>query len=113
MAQIINFLTENNLLAYEDLEKKAQNATDNFNQLSAQIKATEERMIEIANLKTHIINYSKTRDIYTAHRKAGYSKKFYEEHTADFPEGSVATQFIVCSMGIGDTPPKADLVKIP
>ena len=83
MAQTINFLTENNLLAYEDLEKKAQTATDNFNQLSAQIKTTEKRMTEIGNLKTHIINYSKTRDIYTAYRKAGYSKRFYEEHTAD------------------------------
>lgn len=40
-------------------------------------------MKEIGNLKTHIINYSKTRDIYTAYRKAGYSKKFYEQHTAD------------------------------
>lgn len=33
MAQTINFLSENNLLAYEDLEKKAQTVTDNFNQL--------------------------------------------------------------------------------
>lgn len=27
--------------------------------------------------------YSKTRDVYMAYRNAGYSKKFYEEHTAD------------------------------
>lgn len=40
-------------------------------------------MTEIGNLKTHIINYSKTRDIYTAYSKAGYSKKFHEEYTAD------------------------------
>lgn len=83
MAQTINFLTENNLLAYEDLEKKAQTITDNFNQLSIQIKDAEKRMTEIGNLKTHIINYSKTRDTYTAYRKAGYSKKFYDEHTTD------------------------------
>lgn len=83
MAQTINFLSENNLLAYEDLEEKAQTVTDNFNQLSDQIKATEKRMTEIGNLKTHIINYSKTRDVYIAYRKVGYSKKFYEKHTAD------------------------------
>jgi hypothetical protein len=83
MAQTMNYLTENNLLEYEDLEKKAQTITDNFNQLSIQIKEAENRMTEIGNLKTHIINYSKTRDTYTAYRKAGYSKKFYEEHTAD------------------------------
>src|SRR5690606_29555139 len=83
MAQTINFLTENNLLAYEDSEKKSQVSTDNINHLSAQIKTAEKSMTEIGNLKTHIINYSKTRDIYTAYRKAGYSKRFYEEHTAD------------------------------
>lgn len=83
IAQTINFLTENNLLYYEDLEKKVQTVTDNFNQLSVQIKATEKRMTEIASLKTHIINYAKTRDVYIAYRKAGYSKNFYEEHAAD------------------------------
>ena len=40
-------------------------------------------MAEIAVLKTHIINYSKTRDVYVAYRKAGYSKKFLAEHEAD------------------------------
>lgn len=83
MAQTINFLTENNLLVYEDLEKKAQLSTDNFNEISDQIKNIENRMKEIGNLKTHIISYSKTRDIYTAYRKSGYSKKYYEKHTAD------------------------------
>lgn len=83
MAQTINFLTENNLLMYKDLEKTAQTSTDNFNKISAQIKDIEKRMKEIGDLKTHIINYSKNRDIYTAYRKAGYSKEFYEEHTAD------------------------------
>ena len=37
-------------------------------------------MAEIATLKKHIINYSKTRTTYEAYRKAGYSKKFFEEH---------------------------------
>jgi hypothetical protein len=83
MAQTINYLTENNLLAYEDLEKKAHAVTNNFNQLSARIKDAEKRMTEISDLKKHIINYFKTRDVYMDYRKAGYSKKFYEEHTAD------------------------------
>ena len=83
MAQTINFLAENNLLEYAQLEEKAMAATARFNELSAQIKAAETRMAEIVNLKMHIINYSITRDVYTAYRKAGYSKQFLSEHEGD------------------------------
>jgi len=34
-------------------------------------------------LKKHIINYSKTKDIYVGYRKSGYSKKYLAEHEAD------------------------------
>lgn len=40
-------------------------------------------MTEIAVLKKHIVNYSKTRDAYVAYRKAGYSKKFLSEHESE------------------------------
>lgn len=83
MAHTLNYLTENNLLSYESLSVKAAEASVRFHALSAQIKAAEKRMAEIAVLRTHIINYSKTRDVYVSYRKSGYSKKFYEEHTAD------------------------------
>ena len=83
MAQTMNYLTENNLLEYAELEGKAAHATAYFNALSTQIKAAETRMAEIGNLKAHIINYSKTRGVYTAYRKSGYSKKFYAAHTDD------------------------------
>ena len=43
----------------------------------------EKRMAEIAVLRTHIVNYAKTRDTYAAYRKAGYSPKFRSEHEAD------------------------------
>ncbi len=40
-------------------------------------------MAEIAVLRTHIVNYAKTREVYVAYRKAGYSKRFRAEHEAD------------------------------
>ena len=83
MVHTLNYLSENNLLSYEALSEKAAEVSARYHALSAQIKATEKRMAEIAALRTHIINYNKTRDVYVAYRKAGYSKKFYEEHTAD------------------------------
>ncbi len=80
MAQTVNYLTEHNLLEYAVLEEKAAAATAHHNELSAKNKVAEKRMAEIAVLRTHIINYAKTRDTYVAYRKAGYSKKFREEH---------------------------------
>lgn len=80
MAQAMNYLTEHGLLEYEALEKKTAEATARYNTLSAQIKGAETRMSEIAVLRKHIINYSKTRDVYVQYRKSGYSKKFLEEH---------------------------------
>lgn len=80
MAQTVSFLQEHNLLAYADLEEKAKKSTTTFDELNTQIKATEKRMSEVQTLKKHIINYAKTREVYTAYRKAGYSQKFYEEY---------------------------------
>ena len=57
MAQTMNYLSENNLLEYAVLEEKATAATAHHNELSAQIKAAEKRMAEIAVLRTHIVNY--------------------------------------------------------
>ena len=51
-----------------------------FNEITESIKLKEKRLAEIAVLRKHIINYSKTRDTYIAYRKSGYSKKFYEAH---------------------------------
>ena len=80
MAQTLNYLSEHGLLDYADLETKTTEATACYNALSGQIKAAEKRMVEIAVLRTHIVNYAKTRDTYVAYRKAGYSRKFYAEH---------------------------------
>lgn len=83
MAQTVNYLREHGLLDYDELKKKSSDAAARFNGLSEQIKSAEKRMAEIAVLKTHIINYSKTRNVYAAYRKSGYSKKYLLEHESD------------------------------
>ena len=63
-------------------ERKAElSAKDKV--LTAKITEAQNRIAEINVLKTHIVNYSKTRDLYVSYRKSGYSKKFLEEHEAD------------------------------
>ena len=83
MAQTINFLTENNITDYETLVEKTKAATDRYHELSQQIKDLEKRMAEITELKKHIINYAKTKEIYTAYRESGFSGRFYEANTED------------------------------
>ena len=93
MAQTLNYLTEHGLLDYADLTARADETTVHYHELSAKIKAAEKRMAEIAVLKTHIINYAKTRDTYAAYRKAGYSKKFKAEHESEILLHQAAKKF--------------------
>ena len=74
------YLREQGITDYEDLKIKAEEASDRFAEITETIKAAEARMAEISELRTHIINYSKTKDVYTAYQKSGYSKRLYEEH---------------------------------
>lgn len=83
MAQTMNYLTEHGLLEHSALDAKTAAVTARYNELSAQIKAAEKRLAEIAVLKTQIVNYVKTRNTYVAYRKAGYSTKFLAEHESD------------------------------
>ena len=80
MAQTLLFLEEHDLRDYDDLAAKAKSTSDRFGEITEKQKALEARLVEIAALKKHIINYSKTKDIYAEYRKSGYSKKFYEDH---------------------------------
>ena len=80
MAQTMTYLSEHDLLDYAALAAKTAAAAERYNDLQTQIKAAEKRMEEIGTLRTHIIQYAKTRDTYVAYRKAGYSKKFLEAH---------------------------------
>lgn len=93
MAQTLNYLTEHGLLDYADLKAKAADASARYHDLSEKIKGAEQRMAEIAVMKTHIINYAKTRDVYVAYRKAGYSKKFKAEHESDILLHQAAKKF--------------------
>ena len=79
-AKTILFLQERDIYDYESLKQITDSAADRMTELGASIKAKEKRLGEIRTLKTHIINYAKTRDVYVRYRKSGYSKKFFEAH---------------------------------
>lgn len=79
-AKTILFLQERGIYDYESLKKLTDSAADRMTELGASIKEKEKRLGAIRALKTHIINYAKTREVYVEYRKSGYSKKFFEVH---------------------------------
>ena len=70
-------------LDYDAMSARKSELAAKEKELSAKITEAQNRIAEINVLKTHIVNYSKTRDVYVAYRKSGYSKKFLEEHEDD------------------------------
>ena len=83
MSKTLIFLQEQKIGSADELKELADAALSHYHELGDSIKAAEKRMAEIAVLKAHIINYAKTRPVYDAYRKAGYSKKFLEEHRTE------------------------------
>ena len=80
MSKTLIFLQENKIGSIEEMQERVDAATSRYHELGDSIKASENRLAEIAVLKAHIINYAKTRPIYDAYRKTGYSKRFLEAH---------------------------------
>ena len=93
MSKTLIFLQENKLTNMDELNSKAESATKRFHELKETIRAAEKRMAEISELRTQIVQYAKTRDVYAAYRKAGYSKRFRAEHEAEILLHQAAKEF--------------------
>ena len=83
MAQTINYLREHGLLDLNELKKRTTDITSKYHELSDEIKSAEARLKEITELKTQIINFAKTREVYAAYKKSGYSKDFLAGHETE------------------------------
>jgi len=89
-AKTLNFLIDNDLTDYDELALRVVQAGIRFDNSSRRIKQLEARMAEIAQLKTHIIRYSKTRDVYAAYKKSRHKKEFRAEHEAEIAQHEAA-----------------------
>ena len=83
MSKTLIFLQEKKISSIGEMQERVDAATAHYHELGDSIKEAETRMAEIAILRTHIVNYAKTRSVYDAYRKAGYSKRFLESHRAE------------------------------
>ena len=79
-AESILFLQQHDIHDKETLDALVDGSSVKYHELMKTIKDAEEKMAANKVIKSHIINYAKTRETYIAYRKSGYSKKFYEAH---------------------------------
>ena len=80
MSKTLIFLQEHKIGSIKEMQERVDAATARYHELGDSIKVAETRMAEIAVLRTHIVNYARTRPVYDAYRKAGYSKRFLDTH---------------------------------
>lgn len=107
-AKTVCLLKEKGIGDYGELKALTERLSSRFSELSDSIKASEKRMAEIQVLRTHIINYSKTRNVYIEYRKAGYSKKFFEEHREEIQLHKAAKEAFN-QLGVTKVPKVKDL----
>ena len=92
MSKTLLFLRDHSIDSLDQLQALASEKSAKRDELLASIQASEKRLAEIATLKKHIINYSKTRSTYEAYRKAGYGRKFFEAHREEITLHKAAKQ---------------------
>lgn len=83
ISKTLIFLQENKISDLDVLNSKAEGAVQHLHELQKRLQETEQRMADISELRTQIIHYARTREVYAAYRKSGYSKKFLAEHEGD------------------------------
>lgn len=83
MAAALQYLQENGLMEYEDLEQRASQAADRFHALSDTIKINEAALKTNSELKAAIVDYAKARPVFEGYKAAKYSKKYLAEHEAN------------------------------
>ena len=89
-AKTLNYLVDNGLTDYDELAAKAEQAGKAFEESGKKIKKLEARMAEIAQLKTHIIRYAKTREVYAAYKKSRHKSEFLAAHAQEIAQHEAA-----------------------
>ena len=82
-ARTLNYLTENNLLQYADLEKKVEDVHSSYSRTGENLKAVEARLRTVQPLIKNIGNYQKLKPVWDAYMKAKDKPTFRAKHEAE------------------------------
>ena len=98
-ARTLNYLTENNLLQYADLEKKVKDIHSSYARTGEELKSVEARLREIQPLIKNISNYQKLKPVYDAYMKAKDKTAFRAKHEAELVIFEAAKSTLLAMQG--------------
>lgn len=98
-ARTLNYLTENNLLQYADLEKKVEDVHSSYDRTGKEVKGVEARLREVQPLIKNISNYQRLKPVYDAFQKAKDKPGFKAKHEAELVIFEAARSTLLAMQG--------------
>ena len=98
-ARTLNYLTENNLLQYADLEKKVEDVHSSYYRTGKELKGVEARLREVQPLIKNISNYQRLKPVYDAFQKAKDKPGFKAKHEAELVIFEAARSTLLAMQG--------------
>ena len=98
-ARTLNYLTENNLLHYADLEKKVEDVHSSYDRTGKELKGVEARLREVQPLIKNISNYQRLKPVYDAFQKAKDKPGFKAKHEAELVIFEAARSTLLAMQG--------------
>ena len=98
-ARTLNYLTENNLLQYADLEKKVEDVHSSYDRTGKELKGVEARLREVQPLIKNISNYQRLKPVYDAFQKAKDKPGFKAKHEAELEIFEAARSTLLAMQG--------------
>ena len=98
-ARTLNYLTENNLLQYADLEKKVEDVHSSYDRTGKELKGVEARLREVQPLIKNISNYQRLKPVYDAFQKAKDKPGFKAKHEAELVIFEAARNTLLAMQG--------------
>ena len=98
-ARTLNYLTENNLLQYADLEKKVEDVHSSYDRTGKELKVVEARLREVQPLIKNISNYQRLKPVYDAFQKTKDKPSFKAKHEAELVIFEAARSTLLAMQG--------------
>lgn len=98
-ARTLNYLTENNLLQYADLEKKVEDVHSSYDRTGKELKGVEARLREVQPLIKNISNYQRLKPVYDSFQKAKDKPGFKAKHEAELVIFEAARSTLLAMQG--------------